>query len=1355
MSSWLLLWLVWLLLASLSFAYSFKKVPIPGVNFDVLGGSIGFLGDYDGLSFYTYHNASSNVLRPDSQNSLFLLNSSDHANLKIASVDGGSISKISRLDNGLFLLSGNFSSFNNILHKAPLTYNISSGTASPLFPTDFNKRDDSNNDDYFLSVNSLLVDDDLIYLGGNFSFNGSVGAAVYNISSQKLSSLPFQGFGKDALVNAIEKLASSDDPNEKSIIFAGSFNTLGLPELLSLNISSNSSHSNHSNSTNSSLISAEQVVSLKNGHFTSINSNDDASSIICPSAGNSWKVAPNNGGQWAVQLPSEMNGITPTKLRLYLPPGSSSNGVKTFRLYTYPNNGIMNLTYVDPKTNRLAHCDASCPLLQESELSNYVDDNIENAHDLMEDNDNLYIDEDDGSFSMYYDPSTKSKNLGYGANYQEFALVNNVGIEKVGVTVTSWYGLQGELGGVELYLNAIQVYGNETLNEPNCGSNHDETLNSAHIDSGDWKSVTELTDAALNTDYLVSVVNDNKAGITLYPNISYDGDYSILLFTPGCAADNSCSQRSIVNVTLLDIELKVLESKLIYQNNEGNKFDYLFYGHLNGSSTNDGKNRIKIDFHSAIDPSITNPWMVVDHVTANIVSLDNYHMKNSTNSTKKHEEDLYDLQHIYLNGLFEYSLSNFSSFSKDMVYSKEGNETVIKKTNRFVGNSTINELSGKLSKDTKFTQILAHNSSDSESLLMLGNFSLKNVLLPNNNLLALSVDKYNTSLNSSEVSISHLNKLRKRDSQDIFGVSFNSSISRLENFDDGIIALGEYTLVPQDGLSSEIKNLQDRNSSTNSASNFAFLEDGKSDWYSFGNGFIKSDFTDFTNFTIDGERYLVFSLKDPDYRVWDLSKNQWYERGNFNVSSAVQVTDEEQVLFGGSYFNVMDYYGLNEAFIQNNTQFDSYGLNITDGAILVSYFTNSSFSVIGGKFDIDLERTNVAFIQNNKGTPLSGDKMEWDNDAAVGSVYVDSLEHLLFLGTNGSVLVSGKSNSTGVIIYDLKSQSVTSVQPADLSSNDGGGIEVNSLALYDADHKLFVGGRFDNAGSLGCGTVCIYDIANTRWETPANDDIGGTVNDAKFIDSTHILMCGNLTVNGTKVDFAVFDFSSEAFYGVPKPLANLGEPDDHVKKFIINDESNGDLKSRMTAFGSSFVKGFNGSSWSDISKGIDMDENTVFTDMKLLPLSSKNQANSKERFFDDNKILLLSGSFNLTDYGTVSAALFDGQSWIPYVYTLRGAAAAGTIYSLLFEDAYLFQSSSDIKKGKGNLTKGQVVGVSLACALGSTAVIGMLFLIPLFFLFKKKDHRGEPVSQRIQEDEMMNVVNPEDLFHEIDLQRHH
>lgn len=1310
------------------------EVAHPGLKFLDFGGQIGVLGHFDALSFYNYENASSFLLNQADSQSLYLRNTTSNSILRIATIDGGVVDQLLELAADSVLISGNFTSFNNVTYLPPIIYNVTSGNVTGIFPLT-SKRDSVSG-----SVLTTFVDGDIIYMGGDFEFNNTYGVATYNITSKTLASLPFQGFGANSTVNAISKLASADSG---SIVFGGSFNSLGLSELLVRNVTTNTTVANSSNSTNSSLISAEQLVSLKHGAFTNVNgaSGNVDSSPICPGA--TWALVDDSGGEWAVLLPSEMGGLTPTKVRLYAT-DDDTNGIKLFRIYTFPNNGIMNLSYVDPSTNQLAFCDAWCPLLQPSALSEITQTNLDDQETIMED-DLVYIN-DDGSFAMYYDPTTKSRSLGYSANFQEFALVDNVAIDKIGLTILEWYGSRGEFAGFELYLDSILVFGNDTLNDSNCGTEAGNASNLAVIDSGSWVSVTTLSNSLTGSDYLVSVVN-STAGITLYPNISYSGDYSILFYTPGCSADGSCSRRSIVNVTVIDTALNVVANTLIYQNNLDDKFDYLFYGHLNGSSAGDGRTRVQIEFYAAIDASATEPWVVVDKVVANIVSLDNYYSLNLTNSSSTTNETSYELEYIYLNGLFEFSLANFTDFDESLVFSTVGNETVVEDTNTFVGNSTINELSGKLSSDTVVNQIVLRNSSDSSTLLLLGEFSSQNVTLLNNNLLSLTIDGYNTTLNESEVSLNS-RRLAKRE-QVILGATFNTTITSMHSVADGFVVLGEFLL--SENSTSGIKDLSKGNSSTSAAYNFAL--NLNSVWYSFGNSFIDADFSRFASLEIDGIEYYIFSTEDAQYEIWDNTNAKWVtDRITLDISTALSLSERDEQILGGSSFNVMDFYGDSQAYFQNNTVFSSFGLNISSGEVLTSFFVNSTFGVIGGKFAGDLSIKNVAFISNDDGVALTTDG--WADDTAVKLLYVDNNAEYLIMGTNGSVEINS-SNATGIVVFNLQNRTFASIQPADLSNSDGSEIQVNAMVLNDDGHKLLVGGRFDSAGSLGCESVCVYDLENTRWVNPATSDsslsISGNITDAKFYSSNLVLLSGNMTLNSTFSNFAVYDFASGSFGNAGSALNNVGSSTDYVKKFIINDDSSGTLGSRMVAYGSGFVSGFNGSLWSSIDSEIDFSDATTFTDMKLLKLSETNSANSKKAYFDDDKVLILAGVFNLTNYGLVNSALFDGRSWIPYIFSTLNSEI-GEINSLLVEDVYLFQSSSDLKQKSNQLSTGKVVGISLACALGSTALLGLLYLIPMFYLFRRSK-KTEEVSQRIYEDEMMNVVNPEDLLHEIDLQR--
>ncbi|KAI5949737.1 hypothetical protein KGF57_004560 [Candida theae] len=1331
----------------------FQNVTQPQLDYGSIGDRIGFFGSFSAVSFYNHRGASDQLSLPSNSpnnalgkrdnsssstntnsnsntntntNSLYVQDPTSNYNLKYADLDGP-INQLYKLSDNTVILNGDFTTFNGKSVKSPLIYNITSNSTTDII-TDDDKVDGH--------VNTIFIDNDLVYLGGNFTYNNTVGAAIYNTTSNKLSSTLFQGFGTNASINSIAKLADKDDKTLGSILFGGSFNTLGLSDLLIHNLTTNSTH--HHNETNSTIVNAEQQISLRHGSFTAVNAKDNSqnSLVICPSEDHIWEAAPSSGAEWKVELPDEMKGVTPTKARIYIP--ESNNGIKLFRIYSYPNNGIMNLTYIDPATNELQNCDAWCPLVAFDQLNDHVENNIDNATELNRDD--VFVDEEDGTYFRYYDPSTKTKNLGYGANFQEFAFVDSISFDSIGLTIIDWFGEQGAFSGFELYQNSIQVFGNNTLNEPNCGSDFGKSNNNyAEIVSGNFQSVRNVSAAVTNTDYLVSY--DASAKIALYPNVSYSGEYSIIMTTPGCAIDNSCSQRVIVNVTVFGDDNGILSSNLIHQNNENVKFDYLYHGHLNGSD--DGANRIEVSFYDTITPGAANPFMVVDKVVANIVSLDSYYDRNNTNHTRSSLRS--NLTRIELNGLFEYSLGNFSEFDENLVHHKMDNKTILSPNNTYIGNSSINLLSSRFANDSIVDEINVHD----DSIFLVGNFESdsNNLTLSNNNLITLNVSSYNTTSNESSIDLP--TTLKKRDTQKFEGATFNNSISRTFTLNNGLLVLGRFSLT-----GTTVKDLSNKNDTASQANNFAIMSNDN-EWFGFGNDYEDVEFDQFAGFTIDGVEYYVFSAQGSYFRTWDNTNFKWSNR-QFNLTQAASLTSSLQVL-GGSGFNVMDYYTNDQAYIQS-ANFSKFGIDVSKNVnsyISKSFYVNSSVSVIGGKFNSS-NVENVGIISNkdpsNTIQQLQGDIL-WNNDTIIQSLYADGNSEYLFIGMNSSVSLEDEE-ITGLIIYDLKNNTFASFQPAALSNSNGNPISVNSIVLYDDGNKLLVGGDFDTAGSLSCKSLCVYDIANTRWLDPQNDNtgqtstIGGVITDMKFYTSSRVLISGkNLTLDNQDVVFLTYNFKGGSF-DTDSALNALNKP---VNRFILNDRSNKESSGRMIAMGDEFISGFDGSKWSRIDDQIEYSDSNfaVFHDLKLLTLSKSSSYNGD--LFDNDRILLVAGTFPLKDYGLLNMALFNGTSWIPYVYTTspNSFPTIGDVKTILIDDYYRLQSSDDLKNLHHYLSKGKVVGISLACALGSTSLFGLLYLIPYLALLRNR----KGYVQRIHEQDMIDSVNPEDLLHEIDLQR--
>ncbi|CAH2352831.1 bud site selection protein Rax2p [[Candida] railenensis] len=1371
--------LQWLctLASSLIAVSSADDIDHPDFNFKSLGGELGLLGAFSAISSYKTANQSSFLsLANDNSNTTTSTtkrkrdssssSSSSSSNLYLRDLTSNSVDSLAEvngdlktlynLNNGNVLVTGNFSQFtasssssssSNSSIIPPLIFNVTSGETTSIF----NSSTLTNG-----SVTTVLVDDDLIYLGGDFSFNGTFGAAIYNITSAQLYTTPFEGFGSGSAVNTIVKIldSNSDDSSTSgSIVFGGDFDTLGLDDLLVHNVTS--PKTNNTNSTNTSLITAEQIISLQKGIFSSTDgdSSTPLNTLICPETSSGWSVEAGVGGEWLVELPNEMKGLVPTKVRLYVPE-SGDNSVKLFRIYSYPNNGIMNLSYIDPESNVLTYCDAWCPLSKFSDLSKYTESNIDNADSLSYD-DTTYIDTSDGAYSTYYDSSTKTKSLGYSSNYQEFAFKDELSIDKVGLTILEWYGDQGTIQGFELYSNSIIVYGDNGLNSPNCDS-IDDTSNYSQLSGGNWKSVLNYTTASSSSfddiNYLVTTVDtgsDTDLSVTFYPNISYSGDYQLLITTPGCILDDSCDLRSIVNVTVYDVDDQVLSSQLIYQNNDYDKFDYLYYGHMNGSATSDGQNKIVVKYDEPVISGTDNPWFVIDKVTADIVSLDTYYSSNTTNSTKSSRSS--NVSTISINGLFEYSLANFSNFDASLVKNA---------TNTFVGNSSINYLSGKLASGSNITNIIRNGST----LVLSGDFSVNDTANSNltSNMITLDISGYSNDLNETEISTTLRKRADGSTSSTAFGAEFDSTVNTIMEFNGGFIFIGDFTAYAIAG--GAIPQLAPGSSNTSSMNNFALYN--ATSWYSYGNDKIDSNFNSMVNVTVDDIQYLIFRSDDNSSAVFDNTNGKWISESDdsynlYDISASLNINSKQQILGSSSSFNVMDLYSVDQATVNSdsNDSFVSFNFTISDSKasgsyILDSLFINSSLSVLSGSFNTSDGIENVLLLNanDNSTTSLEG-TVDW-NDATVQALYGGSDISYLVLGVNGSISIDGESQSAGVVFYDLDNKNFSSdLKPAELNTSTSTSLDINILAIHDSDSKLLVGGNFATAGSLDCPGLCIYDIINKRWIQPtSNNSIsdGSIVTDLKFYTSDSVLIAGNITFAGSSQTFVTYNFESQTFSSAPSSVnSNISQG---IEKFILVDDSS-KVSGRMLAFGKDFVSAYDGSSWNNIDDSITYSASTKFSDMKLLTLESSNSANN-ETFFDEDQILMLAGSFELSEYGLVNAALYNGTAWIPYAFTTSNdnSGNLGVINSILVKDNFGFTSSSSLGSSSRFMSKGKVVGISLACAIGSTIFLSLLYLIPYFALFRKSKD-DSVASQRIHESDMMGAVNPEDLIHEIDIQK--
>lgn len=1338
---------------ALALASAIDVVPytLPGLEYSAFGGSLGLFGSFSSVSLFDHLNASSALdatpISPG-HHRLFFYDSLATLVLKVAEFNGH-VKTMIPLSESTILINGNFTSVNNQAVSSPLLYDLENDSFEDIrsshtkrqYQKDVKSLGAEKRDTLSLTgnVSCMFKDNDIIYLGGDILFNNTYGAVMYNYKLLSFSSTPFLGFGEGSRVNAISKISGPDDSG--SILFGGSFDTLGIPQLLTRNITSH----NASNNT-SDPVFAEQAISLKSATFSSVNgdpSNDD-SAVINPPALPLWQLEPNVGGEWLVLLPPEMRGVTPSKARIYVPPGL--NGIKTFRIYSHPNGGIMNLTYIDPDTNQVAYCDAWCPLSTITTLRDATAKNAAKYNDSSSTTENTVI-LDDGSFVYYADATSRVEALRYSSQFQEFGFVNTLGFESLTLTTVAWYGDRGAFSGLELYTDTITVYANQALNQPNGNLEDDfQHLNTVQILGGTFTPISQIDSAIQNTDYLVAEGSDAK--VKFYPNITYTGNYLLIIHTPGCLQDNSCLKRAIVNVAVLDANNTILSSHQIYQNNDYDKYDPLYSGPLVGTAEGRGLNRVEVTFDSPIGSSAASSWVVLDSVQASIINLDSSQFPSNSSKSK------YTTLSLSLNGLFEYSLGNFSNFDVSKVYNTSNDQKTILPLNAFVGQSSINRLSSQFARQSVISDIVVQQSNP-KTILLQGTFQSNStdLTLRNANLLTLSVDDFNSLSNSTDVRLMRRQNVYKRDINVVAGATFNSSVSRVFAFKDSTIYVGKFALTNSGNSSIVLKDLSNSNKSTNQINNIALRSNNE--WYGFGNQYIDEDFTSFVNVTINEREYFVFASDSiPSARVWDNSNSTWVLDSTWNIENAVSLGNGEQVL-SGSAFTVFNRTLNDQAVLSDGNNISSYDIRTTDNGsfFTTTFWANQTFSAIGGHFTAD-GVSNVAFINSSDPTAPMGSlegQYQWSPDAEILSLYVDSSSRYLYMGFRGSIRI-GSTNVSGLAIYDLKNNSFTNFQPAALQTTNGRPVKINSMAFYDNRNQLLVGGDFDTAGSLTCDGMCIYDVANTRWISPVGANASppsGEVTTIRFTTTLQVLLSGNLTIGSTASNFASYDLTAGQFESV-SALQN-SVVNSTIDCYIINDQNvNSNLQARLASYGSNFVSAFDGQNWHRIDDDIMFDNTTRFHDLKLLQLSLKNSLNNGT-FFDSNKVLALAGEFTLQEYGRVNVALYNGTNWSPFLFTVNSSDTLGSVRSLLTQDLYKFQSSDDLNTQKKGLSDGRIVGISFACALGSTALLGLLYLIPFFLLFRDPSKVSE---QRIQESDMMDAVSPLDLLHEIDLQRH-
>jgi hypothetical protein len=1031
-----------------------------------------------------------------------------------------------------------------------------------------------------------------VVVGGNFTSLGGVpaqGIALWNPENDKITPLPGLSGSVSAIycddasstvyiggtfsggnsTNAIAwtsgwtnlpfagfngPVTSISKNSNGSIIFGGSFDGLG----------------NTTTPTNKDA----QVINLSAGNITSGASTatsgfSDPQNIICKtggdSAGNTWLLEDNTPGFWEG---SYAFGFNPTKLRLYNT-NMDGRGTKTWRLTAFPINGIMNFTYID-ESGRTAYCDALCPLPQGN-----------TAH-------------------------------------QDFHFVNVVGMNRIRLDISAWYGAGGGLSGVELFQDDIYSYAVSDFNEPRCDGVSTTGANSTA--TGPWSrtpsgpSTSDYLTASLAQNY-----SDETVQVVFKPDIKQSGNYSIILYTPGCLQDDTCSTRGIVNITGSMTTEKKAISTTLYQTNYYDKYDQVYYGYVDATS---GSFRPEVTL-TPISGQKTPLTVVAQRVGFELVTSNGG-----------------------LNGLYEYDTS-LATVDTDLSASKINSAALTldtrAKVNALAVYKDVTYVAGNFS-NSNIHNIFSIGNGNATPLPGGGLNSEVRTMYQNGSMIYVggnftnTVTAQTTGLNSIAAFSIDDNSWRA------LGAGVNGPVWAIVPLQLNITGKHRETILAVSGDFTSVNAVG--SNATYSAKGFAAWVPSRGNWLH-----------NLANATVALSGSLLAQTMVADY-------------GQLLAGSLVasQIGMADAVALSGSGQPTLTPLGVSISPAQQSSSIRKRATtshNITGVSTGYFYLQNGkNMTILGGHFSANSSAgatiNNLAIIDNTNGQNVVGLPNTISADSTI--LALEARQTSLFVG--GSI--TGKINNNdvnGLIVWDLSSMSLASNQPAALA---GDSVSVNTIAAQPGSSNVFVGGNFKNAGSMSCPSFCMYDTSSGQW-MPATSGLNGTINSMVWRTNNQLIVAGDFTTGGNHTRLALYDAKQQTFTdlgasaGLPGPVTAITPANPNYDAWWV---------SGTASNGSAYLQKFDGKNWHIVGG---LGSATAIKGLQLMSLTQKHQLSE---LIPSNEVLLITGSIELPDHGNASAVLFNGTSFQPFILTTKTGGGQGTLSAMFVQNPSNFLSAN-------------------------------------------------------------------------------
>jgi hypothetical protein len=921
-----------------------------------------------------------------------------------------------------------------------------------------------------------------------------------------------------------------------------------------------------------------QVINLSTANISALGNSTSANGIACPSnssdGSSDFLLLAGTAGRIRADFGF---GFEPTRLRLWQT-SQSGKGTKTWRFTAHPLNGILNFTTTDPASGNTVACQSTCPLAE-------------------------------------YNASQP---------YQDFYFVNLVGMNSFSIDISDWYGSGGGLAGIELFQTDIFSYAIESFNEPICQI--DGTLGSTATATGPWYT-TPSRDSV--SDYLTVVVGPedvNTANIVFQPNVQQSGNYSIIVYTPGCLQDSSCSARAIVNVTgSLTEDGKQSFGTTLFQTNYFDKYDIVFQGHVDATT-------------ASFRPSVTLRPSGQQQAQLVVASRVKFGYSGSTTGG--------------LNGLFDYDPNNHTIdyATADFSTSAINNAgTMLKPNANVLSLATKGDTlyaAGRFSDDV-FENIMAFSNNNASSLpggglnsAVSDMYSLDDFLYVGGNFSNVARNNMNGLSNVAAYQYS-------KDAWVALGAGLDGPVEAVVPMGVNISQGSTEIVIAFTGAFGQIRA---------SGSNPAARADGLAIWVPSKSAWLAN--LDIPKDALNGQLYAATFLPN----------NTWLGAGTLAslglaISGAAGMrSDSGEVVLSQLPIDISS----GDA-QPNSKKREVQAIQNVTGVSAGLYYTQNgqNVTIMGGHFAATATGgstiENLMFLNYSNNNLVTGPPPGMDANSTI-----------LSLALSGSILVAGGNISGqiadaslgGLVLYDMSTAAYRTVQPASLT---GPNVVVNAVVPQPGSSDVYVGGAFSGTSQdLSCPVVCNYDTITNQW-APVGTGLDGTVTSLFWSSNKDLLAAGDLKVQGNETSLATYNTKSQTWAalqlaGIPGPVtAFCPATTDASHIWVAGTASNG----------STFLIQIDGNNVRPVP-GV-FSSGTTIRGLQIMPLTQNHQSTP---YLDNDYALLVSGQLNITGFGNAAAALFNGTRMEPLILASTANGNAGSVSQVFTSNTNVLRSSS-------------------------------------------------------------------------------